>query len=150
MSLEILIVLTAGLLVAGSPAGDSPGASGDDAAKIQGSWACAAAIVDGKPLDAKVAGELRLTLTATRYLTERGDEVLFDSTYRLDPRPKPRHIEMTGTEGDAAGKLALGIYALDGDTLKICYTMPGTERPTAFESKPGSGAFLVTWTRVGK
>ena len=123
----------------------------DDAAAIQGTWACAAAVVDGKPLDENTTARLRLVMTAERYRTERGDdEVLFDSTYRLDPGHDPRHIEMTGTEGEAAGRQALGIYSLEGDTLKICYTMPGGQRPKSFESKPGSKAFLVTWTRVRK
>ena len=97
----------------------------DDSRALRGTWSCAAAVIDGKPLADAVLKELRLTLTADRYKTERGDEVLFDSTYHLDPRTNPKQIEMTGTEGDAAGKPALGIYALDGDTLKICYTLPG-------------------------
>jgi uncharacterized protein (TIGR03067 family) len=54
---------------------------------------------------------------------------------------------MVGTEGDAAGKPALGIYALDGDTLKICYTMPGGERPKDFDSAVGSGRYSATWKR---
>jgi uncharacterized protein (TIGR03067 family) len=54
---------------------------------------------------------------------------------------------MLGTEGDLAGKEAQGIYLLEGDTLKICYTMPGQKRPTAFESLPGSKAYLMIWTR---
>ena len=47
-----------------------------------------------------------------------------------------------------AGKEAHGIYVLDGDTLRICYTMPGERRPTAFESAAGSKAFLVQWKRL--
>jgi hypothetical protein len=66
---------------------DGDGAKGaDDRSTLQGTWTCVSAVVDGKPLSAKVAGELRLTLTADRYRTERGDEVLFDSTYRLARR----------------------------------------------------------------
>src|SRR5204863_9486648 len=90
----------------------------------------------------------RLTITAERYRTERADEVLFDSTYRLDPSTDPKQIEMTATEGDAAGKPALGIYAVDGDTLRMCYVLPGRDRPGTFESTPGSKAFLVTWKRT--
>ena len=122
----------------------------DDAKSIVGDWSCASAVVDGKPLPEATVKQLRLTLTAERFVTRKGDEVLFDSTYRLDPAAEPKHIEMIGTEGDAAGKPALGIYKLEGDTLKICYTMPGSPRPRAFESNPGSGAYLVTWTRDKK
>ena len=154
MVLDIIIVVLTGLLAAAALATTNDGsraAALDDAAGIQGNWACAAAVIDGKPLDGKVTAKLKLVMTAERYRTERGDdEVLFDSTYRLDTGHDPKRIEMTGTEGAAAGKPALGIYSLDGDTLRICYTMPGAERPKGFESKTGSKAFLATWTRVGK
>jgi uncharacterized protein (TIGR03067 family) len=121
-----------------------------DASKLQGAWTCVSAVVDGKPLPEKVAAQLKLVLTAERYRTEREGEVLFDSTYRLDAEQDPKWIEMVGTEGDAAGKPALGIYRVDGDTLKICYTMPGGKRPKDFESVAGSGAYCVTWKRAGK
>ena len=149
----VVIVLASAVFAAAITAVHGAGidSRSDDAAAIQGTWACAAAVVDGKPLDESTTARLRLVMTAERYRTERGDdEVLFDSTYRLDPKHDPRHIDMTGTEGDAAGKQALGIYSLEGDTLKTCYTRPGGQRPKSFESKPGSKAFFVTWTRVRK
>ena len=141
---SVVIVVAAGVFAA---AGEIAGPGADDSAVLQGTWTCVTATIDGKPLDAKVAAKLRLVMTADRYRTERGDEVLFDSTYRLDAAHDPKYIEMTGTEGEAAGTPALGIYSLEGDTLKICYTMPGGHRPTTFESAPGSKAFLVTWQR---
>ena len=143
----MLVVCLLAPLAAASTTKPAP-RGGGDATAVRGSWTCVSAVVDGKPLPAKTVRKLKLLLTADRYKTERGDEVLFDSTYRLDPSPKPRRIEMIGTEGDAAGKPALGIYALEGDTLKICYTMPGGKRPERFESAAGSGAFLVVWTRA--
>jgi uncharacterized protein (TIGR03067 family) len=54
---------------------------------------------------------------------------------------------MVGTEGNLTGKEAQGIYLIQGDTLRICYTMPGKPRPTVFESHAGSGAYLMVWTR---
>ena len=55
---------------------------------------------------------------------------------------------MVGTEGELKGKAALGILKLDGDRLTMGYVMPGKERPTAFESLPESGVFLVVWKRT--
>jgi uncharacterized protein (TIGR03067 family) len=122
-----------------------------DTKQLQGTWTCASAMIDGKPLAEEAAKKLRLTLTADRYKTQRGeDEVLFDSTYTIDPTKNPKQIDMIGTEGDLKGKAALGIYKLDGDTLTMCYVMPGRERPAAFESLPQSGAFLVVWNRALK
>jgi len=116
--------------------------------KLEGDWTCSYAMVDGKPVpDAKVQ-ILRLTLTSNRYTTHMGPEVLFDSTYTVDPVKSPKQIAMVGTEGEMRGKNALGIYELVNDRLTVCYTMPGKPRPTTFESTPGSGAYLVTWKRA--
>jgi uncharacterized protein (TIGR03067 family) len=54
------------------------------------------------------------------------------------------------TEGALKGKAWKGIYALDGDTLKICDNAPNLEkgRPTALEVKRGSGYLLVTFKRA--
>jgi hypothetical protein len=43
-----------------------------------------------------------------------------------------------------------GIYALKGDTLRICDNAPdlAKPRPTAFEAKRGSGYVLITFKRA--
>jgi uncharacterized protein (TIGR03067 family) len=126
-------------------------ASGDESVNVKqiiGSWKCVSATIDGRPLADDTVGQLRLTLTADRYKTERGDQVLFDSTYTIDAAKRPTQIDMIGTEGELKGKSAPGILKLDSDSLTICYVMPGKERPKAFESEPQSGVFLVTWKRT--
>jgi uncharacterized protein (TIGR03067 family) len=120
----------------------------DDRQALEGTWTCAAATIDGSPLAADTAKLLKLTLTADRFKTQRGEQVLFDSTYTIDPTKEPKQIDMIGTEGDLKGKPALGIYKLDGDKLTLCYTMPGNERPAKFESAAKSGVYLVEWVRT--
>jgi uncharacterized protein (TIGR03067 family) len=108
---------------------------------------CTAATVNGKELPQEVVKSLRLTLTADRYITQRGTETLFDSTYRVDVSKMPHHINMLANEGPTAGQDGLGIYSLQADTLRLCYTNPGAPRPTEFTSLPGSKATLVVWKR---
>jgi len=115
--------------------------------KLQGAWSCVSATVDGRVLPAETTTLLRLTLTANRYKTTKGDEVLFDSTYTINSSTSPKQINMVGTEGELTGKEAQGIYALDGDVLRVCYRMPSLGRPDAFESPAGSKSYLVTWKR---
>ena len=69
-----------------------------------------------------------------------GDVCLFDSTYSIDATKRPKEINLLGTEGDLAGKEALGVYLLEGYLLRICYVMPGQQRPEAFNS--ATGVFL--------
>jgi uncharacterized protein (TIGR03067 family) len=120
------------------------------ASQMTGTWSCASATINGKLLSDSAVKKLHLTTTDTRYKTERRDEVLFDSTYRLDTTKAPVHINMVGTEGDLIGKEAQGIIAVEGDTLKICYTMPGKPRPVSFASATNSEAYLIIWKREKK
>src|SRR5215813_7361889 len=117
------------------------------AENLKGTWACLAATVDGKPLPKDTTDLLSLTLSENRYKTEKGSQVLFDSSFTVDPSASPKQINMVGTEGDMAGKEAQGIYSLENDVLRICYVMPGLPRPKEFQSQAGSKAFLVSWKR---
>src|SRR5690242_16626447 len=115
---------------------------------LEGVWQAISAIVSGQSMPSYDVSAIRLTLTATRFTTQRGLETLFDSSYTVDTTKSPMQIEMIGAGGDFDGKPALGIYACEGDTLKLCYKMPGFLRPTDFTSAPGSGAFLITLKRI--
>jgi uncharacterized protein (TIGR03067 family) len=115
--------------------------------ELDGVWNCESGIVNGKKLDDDMANSLRLTLKGEQYKTESNFGVLFDSTYSIDTQPEPKHIEMMGI-GELAGKTAKGIYVLDQNLLTMCYTMPGKERPKAFESTEGSEAHLIVWRRA--
>ena len=118
--------------------------------QLVGEWACVSAVVDGKALPEKTVQALRLTLTSDRYITRRGDEVLFDSVYRLERDAQPHRIYMVGNEGELTGKEASGIYKIDDGALTICYAMPGDPRPAEFASISGSKAYLTTWRRANK
>jgi len=70
-------------------------------------------------------------------------------TYKLDPTRKPKEIDLIWAEFANKGKIQLAIYELDGDTLKICESPIGKERPKKFESKKGSGQSILTLKRLG-
>jgi hypothetical protein len=42
----------------------------------------------------------------------------------------------------------LGIYAIDGDTHKVCIAEPGRERPTEFSTQAESGRTLFIMKRA--
>jgi uncharacterized protein (TIGR03067 family) len=127
----------------------SYGADSVNPKAIEGIWSCVEATNGGQKIPDEKASQLRLTLTASGFKTQLGEQVLFDSTYTLDTSKSPVEIEMIGTEGDLKGKPALGIVKLDGGVLTICYVLPGLgERPKAFESQPGSKVTLTVWKRA--
>jgi uncharacterized protein (TIGR03067 family) len=120
----------------------------NDGDNLAGTWSCVSGVNDGKPLPEDIVKQLKLTLTEDRYKTEKSQVLLFDGIYKIDAAQKPKHIDITAPEGKQAGKTSKGIYALEGETLKMCYANPDKDRPRDFESKPGSGVTLVAWKRA--
>jgi uncharacterized protein (TIGR03067 family) len=117
--------------------------------KLQGSWTATKAEQDGKAAD-DVVGH-RLSFTANRFqIQSKDNKPLYAGTVRVDPRPKPAAIDFEHTEGSLKGKRWKGIYALDGETLKICDNAPNLDkgRPSAFEAKSGSGYVFITFNRA--
>ena len=88
---------------------------------------------------------IRLELDDGKYVAYVGDEP-DKGTYTLDTASKPKGMTITGTEGPNHGKTFPAIYELGkdetGDTLRICYDLSGTKRPS--ESRAPRGR-RCTW-----
>ena len=123
-------------------------ASGDDAktATIDGTWLPSSAEIGEKQFPDEVRKSIKLVVEGDKYTVTVGDKV-DKGTVKLDPKAKPKALDITGTEGPNKGKTILGIYERDGDTLRICYVLSGKDRPKAFETKAGTQLFLVTYKR---
>jgi uncharacterized protein (TIGR03067 family) len=129
--------LTAALLVAADAKEDAIKKDGD---ALKGTWLVVSLERDGKvePISkdaVRVITDDEYTMTLHPLLTIKG-------TYKIDPTASPKRIETTPSSGPYKDKPLLGIYELDGDVLKICYALPGKDRPTAFSSNAGSGWIL--------
>ena len=116
-----------------------------DAKAIQGTWSPTKAELRGVTMNDDFLKSIVLKLEAGKY--EVTAENVDKSTYTIDPASKPKTIDITGTEGPNVGKKIPAIYELDGDTLRICYGLRGSPRPTEFKSVKGTQAFLITYQR---
>ena len=58
--------------------------------------------------------------------------------YKLDTDKNPVTLVIDGTEGGVKDMTVKGIIALDGDNLKLCYSLPGEDFPKDFKTKEGS------------
>ena len=118
--------------------------------KFQGTWTIESSVTGGTELPADQLEGFIVTFEGNTHTLKKGDEVIQVGTHKLDPSQSPKTIDMTLTAGPNKGAVMLGIYEIDGDTLKACFDPQGKKRPTEFKSAPGSQNFLNVHKRVKK
>ena len=133
----------------GTPAGDKADLE-KEVRKFQGTWTFESSETAGKTLSVAELKGLILTFEGHKHTVKKGDEVIQVGTQKLDPSRSPKTIDVTLAEGLNKGTVMLGIYEIDGDTLKVCFDPQGKRRPTEFKSAPGSENFVNVHKRVKK
>jgi uncharacterized protein (TIGR03067 family) len=121
------VLLTAGLAMAGD--------AKDDKAKLQGKWTYE---TEAKKLELQFDKD-NFTVVITFTKDKKSESATFKGTFTIDAQKKPKHIDMKVVEGQGfAGQTSLGIYDIEGDTLKWCANGPGKDkRPAEFPPKEG-------------
>jgi uncharacterized protein (TIGR03067 family) len=103
--------------------------------KLAGTW-------EGR-VDEGATGHV-LTITTSRITgTKDGKQDLGAGKFKMDLTTKPWRMDATGTKGSQKGRTYLGIYSLEGDTLKWCVGMPGGKRPTELATKDGQFLLIL-------
>ena len=104
-------------------------AAADTLKALQGTWVPA----DDQGIDSKWTFEgqtLKATVNGMDYTCK----------VKIDPAAKPNAtIDLAIEEGpeDSKGKLSQGLFKLTGDKLTLCVSLPGKDRPKAFETAEG-------------
>jgi uncharacterized protein (TIGR03067 family) len=146
MKFHVVTLLTLGCAVAAQPVRND--AARSDLKKLEGTWKVVLVEADGKKMPGEQYRDMRMVVHANRYTVRRGDRVLERGTFTVDPSHKPKAIDVTPTEGKDKGKTFRGIYAIEGDTARDCFSRTGKERPREFTAKAGSGCVLRHYKRV--
>jgi uncharacterized protein (TIGR03067 family) len=118
--------------------------------KFQGIWTFESVEAGGKKAPADQLKGATITFAADKFTVKKGDEVIQVGTQKLDPSRSPKTIDVRMTEGLNKGAVMLGIYEIDGDTLKVCFDEEGKQRPTEFKSPAGSATFVNVHKRAKK
>jgi uncharacterized protein (TIGR03067 family) len=105
---------------------------------LQGEWVLERAETEGKAWD-----------RPAKRLTIRGNEIRYPGTpetvrFRIDPEKSPPRMDMDGRDPLS------GIYRLEGDRWMFCARSEWDERPTLFETRPGSRSTLYVYRRAGR
>ncbi len=125
---------------------DPDSASGKEYRAFAGTWRFDSIQFDGHDLPADAFKTFRLICKGRDFTSITG-EGTDHGTFSMDVAKSPKTIDVSFTEGPNKGQTWRGIYVLDGDTYKVCMSMPGEDRPLAFESKPDSGRMLEVLKR---
>ena len=118
----------------------------DDQENIQGTWKVVSAADNGHRTPRAALRDLKFVITRDK-ITYKFLEKTTEWTYQLEANRKPKWIDLSGGR-----ETNLGIYELEGDSLKICFAEGRKgERSTAFESKPNSvNDVLIILKRGGR
>lgn len=122
-------------------AGSLVAAAETDFEKLQGKWIIESFLYNGNPVERMTEGIRQFKDDKYTLAPKNSDGI--EGTFKLDPEKKPKEIDMV-----VGGRMLKGIYDLEGDTLKVSYSLTGGERPTEFASKPDSGTTLIMHKRM--
>ncbi len=119
-----------------------------DSAALTGTWQPTSMVLGGNKTPADQLKNITMTITDGKY------HVVVDGesdkgTLKLDKKDKLKTMDIVGTEGPNKGKTYPAIYELEGDTLKICYNLDGTTRPTEFKADKDK-MLLISYQRQKK
>lgn len=136
---------TLGLLLASGAMTKEPPKS--DSA-LDGVWKLVTWEADGKAVPDARLKDGKLVLDGDAYTVTLADMGTVQGTQKLDPTKEPKTIDIKDATGSNKGQTCLGIYEIEGDTLRVAFAPAGKPRPTKFTTEADSGQWLHVWKRV--
>jgi uncharacterized protein (TIGR03067 family) len=144
MTASLLVGLA---LIVGAPAKKDPAAK--EPPTLVGDWLAETGVMGGKPENPPPGSTITFLADGKLTMKEGGGGAAEVGTYKADAKKDPAEIDIS-PEGAGKGPTLAGIYKIEGDTLTLCFTLTGADRPKAFTSPAGSMVMLVTCKRVKK
>jgi uncharacterized protein (TIGR03067 family) len=139
-----LLAVAVALLVAADDAKDDPK---KELKKFEGTWQFTSIEIDGQKPPEDEVKKHKVIIEGEKYTLKIDDNVVNQGTIKVDPTKKPKTIDITTMEGGNPAQVMLGIYEEKGDEHKVCYAMPGQNRPEKFSADAGTGNTLVTYKK---
>ena len=135
-------VVVIGLLIAADDAKKDD--TMKDKESLKGTWIVQSSERDGQADEGSKDATVTFDGDSVTVVTKDKEQ---KATFKLDASKKPKTIDFTPSEESEKDKVVLGIYSLDKDELKVCFSKPGEERPTEFSGKEGTGHHLIVLKR---
>jgi uncharacterized protein (TIGR03067 family) len=111
-----------------------------DLEKLQGDWDLVSAETKGKDITKVAKQSFSMKIKGKKFRLESGGNLL-QFTFRVNSAKSPKEIDFK----TAAALTALGIFAFDGDKLKLSWLPAGKGRPKGFatDAKTNQFTFVV-------
>jgi uncharacterized protein (TIGR03067 family) len=120
----------------------------DEASKLQGRWKVVEAEDSEKKAPAEVLKLMSFVFEGDRLTFEYGE---LSASFKIDPTKKVKEIDLTVLAGSEKGEVLHGIYTLDGDHLKLCFSLDSNKtRPCEFKAGKDNRALLYVLQRDGQ
>ncbi len=137
------LLALAAVLVVGAPVPKADPVT-EELKKFQGRWKLTAAEFNGQPVSPEDVKTASLVVEGEQFTLMIGNET-HKGKFTVDPGKKPRAIDVEFTEGTLKGGKVPGIYEIEGDTRKSCFTRFPDRRPTDFAG--GQDRYVWVWKR---
>lgn len=118
---------------------------------IHGEWAIVSGAQDGRAMEPFMIKTGKRVATGTEVTVSFAGQVMVKARYETDNPKNPKTMDYVHIGGMHEGKTQVGICALNGRTLKVCFSAPGrSDRPADFTTKIGDGRTLTVWKLVSQ
>ena len=147
----IAVVFGIVLTITGPASAQRQKAVASDSATLVGTWRVVSLEADGKPSRPEDVAKITVINTADGGWTILvGGKMVAKGTNELlcESAPKGMDIVVTETSDGPTMRRHQGIYELEQDTRRLCFSGPGAARPVEFAAPQGSGQILVSLERV--
>ncbi len=114
---------------------------------LEGTWEIATLELDGAAMPPSMVSTSRVLIDGDRFRSEMPGS-LYEGVFTIDVETDPHRIDIDFAQGPEAGNRNMGVFRLEGDTMRLCLDTTGAGRPADFRTSPGSGHALETLRRA--
>jgi uncharacterized protein (TIGR03067 family) len=123
-----------------------PNAAASEPGMLVGLYKIVSGERDGQPIEAARLTDVTMRIATNAITTyDKEKKQVYAATYKLDRSrtPMPITLRATLTPDKSEGVEAPGLLAIDGQTVKLVYALPGGEAPEQMKAGPKQQLFVL-------